>query len=235
MKTSLAPGQAGPGLVPARPALLAPFVRLCAVAAVSLGVASGGPAGGLTPADLAPPPAPAPAPLETAVLGGGCFWCMEAVFQMLPGVKSVTSGFAGGTMENPTYHDVSTGLTGHAEVILIRFDPGAVSYEKILDTFWDAHDPTTLNSQGPDAGTQYRSIILYQNPAQKAAAEKSKARAQPRFHNRIVTEIVPLAAFYPAEGYHQNFYRNNPSNPYCRAIIEPKVEKMEKKLAAPQH
>jgi len=115
---------------------------------------------------------------ERATLGGGCFWCTEAIFQMLPGVKSVTSGYAGGTKENPTYEEVCTGMTGHAEVIQIEYDPKAVSYEKILDTFWDAHDPTTLNRQGNDKGTQYRSIILYANESQKAAAEKSKAAAQ---------------------------------------------------------
>jgi len=171
---------------------------------------------------------------DTAVLGGGCFWCMEAVFQMLPGVKSVTSGYAGGTKENPTYQEVCSDQTGHAEVIQVKFDPRVISYEKLLETFWQVHDPTTLNRQGPDSGTQYRSIILYRNAAQKAAAEKSKALAQARFHNGIVTEIVPLTTFYKAEGYHQDFYRNNPSHPYCRAIIEPKVEKMEKKLHSPQ-
>jgi peptide-methionine (S)-S-oxide reductase len=165
-----------------------------------------------------------------AVLGGGCFWCMEAVFQMLPGVKSVISGYAGGATENPTYKDVCSGQTGHAEVICVKFDPSAITYEKVLETFWQAHDPTTLDRQGPDSGTQYRSIILYLNDAQKAAAEKSKVQAQARFHNPIVTEIVPLTAFYPAEGYHQNFYRDNLSYPYCRAIIQPKVAKMEEKL-----
>jgi peptide-methionine (S)-S-oxide reductase len=169
-----------------------------------------------------------------AVLGGGCFWCMEAVFQMLPGVKSVSSGYAGGTTENPTYKEVCSGLTGHAEVIRVKFDPRVISYEKLLETFWQAHDPTTLDRQGPDSGTQYRSIILYVNEAQKAAAEKSKAKAQAQFHDRIVTEIVPLTTFYTAEGYHQDFYRNNLSNPYCRAIIQPKVEKMEQKLHSPQ-
>ncbi len=167
---------------------------------------------------------------ETATLGGGCFWCTEALYQMLPGVKSVASGYAGGTTENPTYKEVCTGQTGHAEVIQVEFDPKVVSYEKILDTFWEAHDPTTLNRQGADTGTQYRSIILYNSPAQKAAAEKSKAEAQKRFSRPIVTEIVPLKVFYKAEGYHQDFYRNNPQQPYCRAVIQPKVEKFEKKL-----
>jgi peptide-methionine (S)-S-oxide reductase len=170
--------------------------------------------------------------LEVATLGGGCFWCMEAMFQMLPGVKSVTSGYAGGTKENPTYKEVCTGNTGHAEVIQIKYDPKVISYEKLLETFWEAHDPTTLNSQGPDHGTQYRSIILYSTEAQKAEAEKSKAGAQKYFRQPIVTEIVPLAQFYPAEDYHHDYYRLNSSQPYCRMVIRPKVEKFEKKLKA---
>jgi peptide-methionine (S)-S-oxide reductase len=167
---------------------------------------------------------------ETATLGGGCFWCTEAVFQMLPGVKSVTSGYAGGTKVNPTYQNVCSGATGHAEVIQIEFDPAIVSYDKILSSFWDAHDPTTLNSQGADHGTQYRSIILYNSDAQKLAAEKSKAEAQKHFSKPIVTEIVPLKVFYKAEGYHQDYFRSNPDQPYCRYVIQPKVEKFEKKL-----
>jgi peptide-methionine (S)-S-oxide reductase len=168
--------------------------------------------------------------LEVATLGGGCFWCMEAVFQMLPGVKAVTSGYAGGTKENPTYKEVCTGNTGHAEVIQVKYDPKLISYEKLLDTFWEAHDPTTLNAQGPDHGTQYRSIILYSTEAQKAEAEKSKAAAQKHFRQPIVTEIVPLAQFYPSEDYHHDYYRQNPNQPYCRAVIRPKVDKFEKKL-----
>jgi peptide-methionine (S)-S-oxide reductase len=167
---------------------------------------------------------------EQATLGGGCFWCTEAIFQMLPGVKSVTSGYAGGTKENPTYKEVCTGKTGHAEVIQIEYDPKVVSYEKVLDTFWDAHDPTTLNRQGGDSGTQYRSIILYANESQKAAAEKSKAAAQKRFTQPIVTQIVPLKAFYKSEDFHHDYYRNNPNQDYCRAVIAPKVEKFEEKL-----
>ena len=168
--------------------------------------------------------------LETAVFGGGCFWCTEALFQMLPGVKSITSGYAGGTTENPTYKEVCSGKTGHAEVIQIEFDPSAVSYGKLVDTFWEAHDPTTLNRQGADEGTQYRSIILYNSEAQKKAAEESKAKAQSLFKSPIVTEIVPLKKFYAAEGYHQNYFRSNPNQPYCRVVIQPKVEKFEKKL-----
>jgi peptide-methionine (S)-S-oxide reductase len=172
---------------------------------------------------------------EIATLGGGCFWCTEAEFQMLPGVKSVTSGYAGGTKENPTYKEVCAGDTGHAEVIQIVYDPKVVSYEKLLATFWEAHDPTTLNSQGPDSGTQYRSIILYGSEAQKAAAEKSKAEAQKHFRQPIVTEIVPLTKFYKGEDYHQDYYRSNPNQPYCRMVIRPKVEKFEQKLKASEH
>ena len=172
---------------------------------------------------------------ETATLGGGCFWCTEALCQMLPGVKSVTSGYAGGTTENPTYKEVCTGRTGHAEVIQIEFDPKVVSYEKISGTFWEAHDPTTLNRQGADSGTQYRSIILYNSEAQKLAAEKSKAEAQKHFSKPIVTEIVPLKNFYKAEEYHQDYFRSNPNQPYCQVVIQPKVEKFEKKLHTDKH
>jgi len=167
---------------------------------------------------------------EIATLGGGCFWCTEAVYQMVPGVKSVTSGYAGGTKPNPTYKEVCTGDTGHAEVVQIEYDPQVLSYDKLLETFWEVHDPTTLNRQGADAGTQYRSIILYSNAAQKEAAEKSKAEAQKQFHRPIVTEIVPLSVFYKAEDYHQDYYRQNSNQPYCHMVIRPKVEKFEKKL-----
>ncbi|MGO9587335.1 MAG: peptide-methionine (S)-S-oxide reductase MsrA [Limisphaerales bacterium] len=166
--------------------------------------------------------------IETATFGGGCFWCMEAVFERLPGVKSVTSGFAGGHTANPTYEQVCTGATGHAEVTQIEFDPAKISYEKLLDVFWQAHDPTTLNRQGADEGTQYRSIILYHSEAQKLAAEKSKAAAQKNFKHPIVTEIVPFTKFYKAEGYHQEYYDNNSNAPYCQVVIAPKLEKLEK-------
>ena len=169
---------------------------------------------------------------EVATFGGGCFWCMEAEFQRIPGVKHVTSGFAGGHTENPSYQDVCTGSTGHAEVTQIEYDPQKISYEKLLNYFWDAHDPTTLNRQGADAGTQYRSVILYSSDAQKAAAEKSKAEAQKRFKDPIVTEIVPLKKFYAAEDYHQNYYNDNPTSGYCLFTIKPKVDKLEKKLKA---
>ena len=164
---------------------------------------------------------------ESATFGGGCFWCMEAVFERLPGVKSVTSGFAGGHTANPTYEQVCTGDTSHAEVTQIEFDPAKISYEKLLDVFWQAHDPTTLNRQGVDEGTQYRSIILYHGEAQKLAAEKSKAGAQKNFKHPIVTEIAPFTKFYPAENYHQGFYDNNTNYGYCQVVIAPKLEKLE--------
>jgi peptide-methionine (S)-S-oxide reductase len=163
-----------------------------------------------------------------ALVGGGCFWCVEAVYQTVPGILGVTSGYAGGKTANPTYEEVSTGRTGHAEVVQIDFDPGKISYEQVIDLFWKAHDPTTLNRQGADVGTQYRSIILYESEAQKAAAEKSKAAAQAHFKNPIVTEIVPLQAFYRAETYHQDFYDKNPNYPYSQAVIAPKLEKLRK-------
>jgi peptide-methionine (S)-S-oxide reductase len=166
---------------------------------------------------------------ELATLGGGCFWCMEAVFERLPGVKSVASGYAGGQMPNPSYKKVCTGDTGHAEVIQIEFDPARISFEKLLDVFWEAHDPTTPNRQGADVGTQYRSVIFHQNEAQRLAAEKSKAAAARKFPNPIVTQILPLANFYKAEGYHQDYYRNNKDAPYCRMVIRPKLEKLDQK------
>ena len=166
---------------------------------------------------------------EIADFGGGCFWCMEAVFERLPGVISVTSGFAGGTTDNPTYEQVCTETTGHAEVTEIAFDPAKISYNQLLDVFWQAHDPTTLDRQGADEGTSYRSIILYRDKKQQLEAEKSKLAAQKNFHNPIVTEIVPLKKFWAAEDSHQKFYDNNPNYGYCRAIIAPKLEKLEDK------
>jgi len=165
--------------------------------------------------------------LETATFGGGCFWCGEAVFQRIPGVKSVVSGFAGGTTVKPSYEAVCTGSTGHAEVIQITFDPKVISYGKLLEVFFEEHDPTTLNRQGNDVGTQYRSIILYANDEQKKIAEEAKAQAAKNHSGPIVTEIVPLRAFYPAEDYHQNYYNlNKDKNPYCSFIIRPKLRKL---------
>ena len=167
--------------------------------------------------------------VESAYLGGGCFWCMEAVFERLPGVVAVTSGFAGGTTENPTYREVCTETTGHAEVTKVDFDPAKITYEQVLKVFWQAHDPTTLNRQGADEGTSYRSIILYADEKQKLFAEKSKLAAQPDFGNPIVTEIVPLKKFYKAEDYHQEYYDNNSNAGYCQVVIKPKLDKLEHK------
>lgn len=165
---------------------------------------------------------------ETATLGGGCFWCVEAAYEGRPGILSVISGYAGGKTANPTYENVCTGKTGHAEVVQIAFDPEKISYDKILELFWDAHDPTTPNRQGADIGTQYRSIILTENDGQAHIARESKERAQVKFKSPIVTEIAPLKKFHPAEAHHQDFYRENPTHPYCRAVIRPKLEKLEK-------
>ena len=163
-----------------------------------------------------------------ATLGGGCFWCVEAVYQTVPGIVSVISGYAGGDLPEPTYEQVCSGRTGHAEVVRIEFDPAQISYEQVIDLFWKAHDPTTLNRQGADVGSQYRSIILYESEAERAVAEKSKQMAQAQFKDPIVTQIEPLKAFYPAEKYHQDFYNKNPDYPYSRAVIRPKLDKFKK-------
>jgi peptide-methionine (S)-S-oxide reductase len=172
---------------------------------------------------------------ELATLGGGCFWCLEATFELLPGVKAVTSGYAGGQKESPTYEQVCTGATGHAEVVQIEYDPQVISFGKLLETFWEVHDPTTLNRQGNDLGTQYRSVIFYQDEAQKQAAEESKAQEQKKLSRPIVTEIVPLTKFYRAEAYHQDYFRNHPEQGYCQVVIRPKVNKIEKKLKEQKH
>ena len=167
---------------------------------------------------------------ETATLGAGCFWCVEAIFQDVRGVERVISGYAGGTVANPTYQQVCIGKTGHAEVAHITFDPSVISYDDILYIFWRTHDPTTLNRQGADVGTQYRSVIFYHTEEQKAIAEQSKRDIETAqlWPKPIVTEIAPLAGFYPAEAYHQNYFRLNPNQPYCRAVIDPKVQKFRK-------
>jgi len=165
--------------------------------------------------------------VEKATFGAGCFWCVEAVYERLPGVESVVAGYAGGTKANPTYEEVCTGKTGHAEVAQISFDPSKISYEQLLEWFWKSHDPTTLNRQGADVGTQYRSVIFYENEKQKASAEKSKNGAQSMFEDPIVTEILPLEEFYRAENYHQDYYRLNPSAPYCSFVIRPKLKKLK--------
>ncbi|RTL56140.1 MAG: peptide-methionine (S)-S-oxide reductase [Sphingobacteriales bacterium] len=167
---------------------------------------------------------------DTATFGTGCFWCTEAVFQQLEGVLKATSGYSGGHVENPTYKQVCTGETGHAECLQIVYDPSKITYDELLEVFWQVHDPTTLNRQGNDVGTQYRSAIFYHNQEQKEKAEKYKAELgkSGAWENPIVTEIVPAAPFYKAEDYHQNYYNDNGSQPYCYFVIRPKVEKFQK-------
>jgi peptide-methionine (S)-S-oxide reductase len=171
--------------------------------------------------------------LETATFGSGCFWCTEAVFQQLKGVRSAISGYSGGQTKNPTYEDVCSGATGHAEVIQVVFDPREISYPELLEVFWKTHDPTTLNRQGADVGTQYRSAIFYHNDEQQRQAERYKREldAAGAFAKPIVTEITPFSEFYPAEGYHQKYFQSNPRQPYCAAIIRPKVDKVRQVFA----
>lgn len=164
---------------------------------------------------------------EVATFGAGCFWCVEAVYERLPGVQSVVAGYAGGTTKNPTYKEVSSGTTGHAEVAQITYDPSLISYEQLLAMFWKSHDPTTLNRQGADVGTQYRSAIFYHDEAQRKAAEQSLKEAQMDFDDPIVTQIGPLKEFYEAENYHQDYYKSNPNAPYCTFVIRPKLKKLK--------
>ena len=167
---------------------------------------------------------------EIATLGGGCFWCVEAVFQRIEGVISVKPGYAGGNIKNPTYKQICTGSTGHAEVAKIEFDPSKITYSQILNVFWQSHDPTTLNRQGNDVGTQYRSVIFFHNESQEEIAKKSKIDADKSgyWDNRIVTEVTLLNNYYDAEDYHDNYYNNNPNQPYCLFVIKPKLDKLEK-------
>jgi peptide-methionine (S)-S-oxide reductase len=171
--------------------------------------------------------------LEVATFGTGCFWCTEAIFQELEGVIEVVSGYSGGTVPNPSYAQVCTGETGHAEVVQITFDPRKIGYADLLTVFWRVHDPTTLNRQGNDVGTQYRSVIFYHDDEQRRLAEASKRAAESAglWEDPIVTEIVPLKAFYPAEPYHQDYYRRNPKQGYCVYVIEPKLRKFRKIFA----
>lgn len=168
--------------------------------------------------------------LETATLAAGCFWCSEAVFQRLKGVASVTSGYAGGDKDSPSYEAVSAGNTGHAEAIQITFDPAVISYATLLDVFWKTHNPTTPDRQGNDVGPQYRSVIFYHTEEQRRVAEASRAamEASDAYDDDIVTEIVPYSNFYPAEAHHQDFYANNRTNNYCQLVIDPKIEKLTK-------
>ncbi len=169
---------------------------------------------------------------EVATLAGGCFWCLEAVYNDLKGVEKVVSGYSGGQVKNPTYEQVCTGTTGHAEVIQLTFDPAVISFRELLEVFFTIHDPTTLNQQGADHGTQYRSAIFYHSPEQKAVAEKVIAdiTAQKIWDNKIVTEVTPLANYYPAEDYHQLYFEQNPNAGYCRVVIAPKVYKFRKQF-----
>jgi len=169
---------------------------------------------------------------ETLVLGGGCFWCTEAAYELLPGVKAVVSGYAGGKEPNPTYEQICAHATGHAEVIQIEYDPAVVSLGKLLEYFWQVHNPTQVGGQGNDHGPQYRSTIMYANAEQKAAAEKSRAEAAKVFRDPITTEIVPLLKFWPAEDYHQDYFRKNPNAGYCSYVIAPKIRKLEHVLEA---
>jgi peptide-methionine (S)-S-oxide reductase len=171
---------------------------------------------------------------ETATLAGGCFWCLEAVFEQLEGVERVVSGYAGGHAANPTYEQVCSGTTGHAEVVQVHFDPGKISYRELLELFFAFHDPTTPDRQGADVGTQYRSAILHHSPEQRAVAEQVIAdlTREQVFPAPIVTRLAPLGAFHPAEDYHQGYYRANPDQPYCRATISPKLAKLRSRYAA---
>ncbi len=168
--------------------------------------------------------------LETATLGGGCFWCTEAVFDSLKGVVDVVSGYSGGHSENPTYTEVCTGSTGHAEVIRVRFDPDEISFREVLQIFFATHDPTTLNRQGNDLGTQYRSAVFYHSEEQKRTAEEviREITEQEIYDDPIVTEVTEFSSFYPAEDYHQEYFANNPDQPYCSAVVAPKVAKFRK-------
>lgn len=170
---------------------------------------------------------------ETAVFGGGCFWCTEAVFKMMKGVSSIVPGYAGGTVPDPTYEQVSTGTTGHAECVKIVYDPALVRYHDLLTVFFGSHDPTTLNRQGPDTGPQYRSVIFYTTPEQKAEAEQCLAdiNASNQMGAPTVTELQPLTVFYEAENYHHDYFANHPDNPYCEVVINPKLEKVQKQFA----
>ena len=171
-----------------------------------------------------------PHPVEEATFAAGCFWCIEAAYRQLDGVQAAVSGYMGGTVASPTYEQICEGTTGHAEVVQVVFDPKKITAEKILAWFWDLHDPTTLNRQGADVGTQYRSAIFYHSDAQKAVAEASKKAAQANFKDPIVTEITKAPVFYPAENYHQDFYfQNKTNNGYCRMVVEPKLKKLKLK------
>lgn len=166
---------------------------------------------------------------ETIILGGGCFWCMEGVFQLVKGVEKVVSGYAGGQVANPTYQQVCSGETGHAEVVQITYNPNIIKLEEILDIFFHLHDPTTLNKQGADVGTQYRSVVYYEDENQLPVIEKVMEESQKDWYDRIVTQVEKLDKFYPAEDYHQNYFKNNPDQGYCQLVINPKIAKLKQK------
>ncbi len=172
--------------------------------------------------------------LAVATFGNGCFWCTEAIFQQLKGVSKVVSGYAGGKVKKPTYKEVCSGLTGHAEVIQLTYDPNQISFVDLLEVFWQTHDPTTLNRQGADVGTQYRSVVFYHNDEQKKLANsyKSKLNESGAFESPVITEISPISEYYPAEGYHQNYYNLNGNEPYCSYVIQPKLDKFKKVFKA---
>ena len=170
--------------------------------------------------------------MEVATIGAGCFWCVETVYNLMHGVESAISGYAGGKTKNPTYKEVCSGMTGHAEVVQITYDPNVISYSEILEIFWTCHDPTQLNRQGNDVGTQYRSVIYYHNEGQKNIAEQSMKETAPTiWSGKIVTELSPMPEFYAAEDYHQDYFNQNPQNGYCAAVVSPKVSKIRKKYA----
>lgn len=184
------------------------------------------------------PTTPAPvesgkSPVNVATFGSGCFWCTEGVFQQLRGVHSAVSGYSGGQVENPTYQQVCAGTTGHAEVVQVTYDPSLVTFAELLEVFWKTHDPTTLNRQGNDVGTQYRSVIFYHNETQRDEAERYKQQLDEShvFGSPIVTQIVPFERFFRAEEYHQNYYDQNPQQPYCQAVVGPKIEKFKKSFS----
>jgi peptide-methionine (S)-S-oxide reductase len=203
------------------PRFLAPF--LFTIALMPAGC------GGEDPAKSAP--TPVPEKTETAILGGGCFWCLEAVYEKVVGVTDVESGYAGGARANPAYEAVCTGTTGHAEVVKITYDPARISYAQLLEIFRDIHDPTTLNAQGADRGTQYRSVILYADAGQEASAQAWLKEAQTHFTDKVTTQLAALSAnpYWPAEAYHQDYFRKHPNQPYCAATIPPKLQKLFKK------
>ncbi len=187
----------------------------------------------LTPAQAAhAADAPKPAKTAIATVGGGCFWCVEGAYKIVPGVVKVVSGYAGGTTENPKYKEVCTGETGHAEVVQVEYDTAVLTYKDVIDLFLDLHDPTTLNRQGHDAGTQYRSIVLYNNDEEKKQAEQAIADAKGKYPDPIVTQVVPLKKFYRAEEDHQDYFALNPNAGYCQAVVGPKIRKFKEKLEA---